>query len=138
MQVIKLMFCLRRLPSLDRAAFKAHWRDHHAPLVARHAPAMRLRRDVQCHTVDDPVAASLAAARGSPTAFDGVAELWWDSLDDRAAARGDAARAAAAELLADERRFIDLSASPLFLVAEHGVVAGGVALQPLAGSPFQP
>ena len=82
--------------------------------------------------------ASLAAARGSPTAFDGVAELWWDSLDDRAAARGDAARAAAAELLADERRFIDLSASPLFLVAEHGVVAGGVALQPLAGSPFQP
>lgn len=136
--MIKLMFCLRRLPALSRAAFQAHWRDQHAPLVARHAAAMRLRRYVQCHTVDDPVAASLAAARGSPPAFDGVAELWWDSLDDRAAARGDAARAAAVELLADERRFIDLSASPLFLVLEHGVVPGTAALQPLAGSPFQP
>lgn len=136
--MIKLMFCLRRLPSLDRAAFQAYWRDHHAPLVARHAPAMRLKRYVQCHTVDDPVAASLAAARGAPPAFDGVAELWWDSAEDRMAARGDAARAAAAELLADERCFIDLSASPLFLVAEHGVLDGGAVLQPLAGSPFQP
>ena len=136
--MIKLMFCLRRLPSLDRVAFQTYWREHHAPLVARHAAAMRLRRYMQCHTVDDPVAASLAAARGAPPAFDGVAELWWDSMDDRAAARGDAARAAAAELLADERRFIDLSASPLFLVMEHGVVADGVALQPLSGSPFQP
>ena len=136
--MIKLMFCLRRLPSLNRAAFQAYWREHHAPLVARHAPAMRLQRDVQCHTVDDPVAASLAAARGAPPAFDGVAELWWDSLADRAAARGDAARTAAAELLADERRFIDLAASPLFLVAEHGVLDGGMLLQPLAGSPFQP
>ncbi len=136
--MIKLMFCLRRLPSLERAAFQAYWRDHHAPLVARHAPAMRLRRYVQCHTVDDPVAASLAAARGAPAAFDGVAELWWDSAEDRLAARGEAARAAAAELLADERRFIDLAASPLFLVAEHGVVDGGQVLQPLAGSPFQP
>ena len=99
---------------------------------------MRLRRYGQCHTVDDPVAASLAAARGAPPAFDGVAELWWDSLDDRAAARGDAARAAAAELLADERRFIDLSASPLFLVAEHGVIEGGMTMQVLSGSPFQP
>jgi hypothetical protein len=138
--MIKLMFCLRRLPALDRAAFQAYWRDHHAPLVSRHAAAMRLRRYVQCHMVDDPVAASLAAARGSPAPFDGIAELWWDSLDDRAAARGDAARAAAAELLADERRFIDLSASPLFLVAEHAVLPGSGAssLQPLAGSPFQP
>jgi hypothetical protein len=33
--MIKLMFCLRRLPALDRAAFQAYWRDHHAPLVAR-------------------------------------------------------------------------------------------------------
>ena len=138
--MIKLMVCLRRLPALDRAAFQAYWRDHHAPLVSRHAAAMRLRRYVQCHMVDDPVAASLAAARGSPAPFDGIAELWWDSLDDRAAARGDAARAAAAELLADERRFIDLSASPLFLVAEHAVLPGSGAssLQPLAGSPFQP
>ncbi|MES2717534.1 MAG: EthD domain-containing protein [Pseudomonadota bacterium] len=136
--MIKLMFCLRRLPALDRAAFQAYWRERHAPLVARHAAAMRLRRYVQCHTVDDPVAASLAAARGAPPAFDGVAELWWDSLDDRAAARGAAVRAAAAELLADERQFIDLSASPLFLVAEHGVLPAGALLQPLGGSPFQP
>ena len=136
--MIKLMFCLRRLPALDRATFQAYWRDKHAPLVASHAAAMRLQRYVQCHTVDDPVAASLAAARGAPPPFDGVAELWWHSLDDRAAARGGAAQAAAAALLADERNFIDLSASPLFLVAEFGVLPAGTTLQPLVGSPFQP
>lgn len=139
--MIKLMFCLRRLPQLSRAQFQQHWREHHAPLVARHAAAMRLRRYVQCHTVDDAVAAHLAAERGAPAAYDGVAELWWDSLDERAAARSDASRAAAAELLADERRFIDLAASPLFLVQEHPVVDGGLLVSrgtlPLAGSPFQ-
>ena len=136
--MVKLLFCLRRLPHLNRDAFQRYWRETHAPLVAARASILGIRRYVQRHSVDEPRFERMGAPRGGLAAYDGVAELWWDSLDDRAAARGDAARAAAAELLADERRFIDLSASPLFVVMEHGVVPGTAALQPLVGSPFLP
>jgi hypothetical protein len=52
-----------------------------------------------------------------------VAELWWDSLEVLAAAAGTpAGQRAGAELLEDERRFIDLSRSPIFLAEEHVVV----------------
>lgn len=50
-----------------------------------------------------------------------VAELWFDILDDMG---GDdpARRQAQAELLADERNFIDLANSPMWLSEERVVV----------------
>jgi hypothetical protein len=58
----------------------------------------------------------LAAARGTVEAFDGVAELWWDSLDDLVAALGsEDGQRANAGLAEDEARFIDLERSSLFL-----------------------
>jgi hypothetical protein len=58
--------------------------------------------------------------------YDGVAQLWWDSVEDLQAVLADeAAQQAAAELLEDERRFIDLSASTLWLGEEHVVVGTG-------------
>jgi hypothetical protein len=66
---------------------------------------------------------ALRASRGGPGDYDGVAELWWDSLDDLAAATAsDAGRTASLELLEDERRFIDLARSPLWLGREHVVI----------------
>ena len=35
--MIKLTFCLRRLPHLSREQFQTYWREQHAPLVAKHA-----------------------------------------------------------------------------------------------------
>ena len=56
--------------------------------------------------------------------FDGVAELWWDSWDALAAnASNPAAAKAGAELLEDERTFIDLESSPLWWSEEHEIVA---------------
>jgi hypothetical protein len=40
------------------------------------------------------------------------------------AGRSDAGRAAASALLEDERRFIDLERSPLFLAEEHVIIDG--------------
>ena len=118
--MIKLVFCLRRLPRLTREEFQRYWRDNHAPLVRRHAAALGIRRYVQVHTLDDPLQDALRASRGGPDAYDGVAELWWDSRDAlEAAMRDDAGRAAALELLEDERRFIDLARSPLFVAEER-------------------
>jgi uncharacterized protein (TIGR02118 family) len=123
--VVKLSFCLRRRPELSRAEFQRYWRETHAPLVAKHAPALRIRRYVQAHALDAEMNAALRASRGSPEEYDGVAELWWESLEDLAAAvQSPAGAAAGRELLEDERRFIDLGRSPLWLSREHVVVNG--------------
>jgi hypothetical protein len=47
-----------------------------------------------------------------------VAEIWLDSLDWP---QTEAAQAAGLELLEDERRFIDLANSPIFVGEEHVV-----------------
>ena len=79
---------------------------------------------MQVHTLDHPMQDALRASRGGPEAYDGVAELWWDSMEDLARAQEDpAGRQAGRELLEDERRFIDLARSPLFVGEEHPVVA---------------
>jgi uncharacterized protein (TIGR02118 family) len=121
--MIKLSFCLVRLPHLDRAAFQAYWRETHAPLVASLAEVLQIRRYVQTHSLPAEAQAGLRASRDAPPEFDGVAELWFDSLEAMAAngARPQA-QAAAARLLEDERRFIDLPRSPLWFSREHVVV----------------
>ncbi len=35
--MIKLVFCLRRLPTLSVSEFQRYWFDNHAELVRRHA-----------------------------------------------------------------------------------------------------
>jgi uncharacterized protein (TIGR02118 family) len=121
--MVKLVFCCRRLPHLSRAEFQRYWRETHGPLVRGHAGVLRIRRYVQSHTLEHPMNAALAESRGAPDAFDGVAELWWDSLDDLAAATASAeGRAAAQELYQDERRFIDHARSPLWVCQERPMV----------------
>ena len=121
--MLKLVFCLRRLPHLSRAEFQRYWRETHGPLVRSHAAVLGIRRYVQVHTLEDPVQDTLRASRGGPEAYDGVAELWWDDRDAFAAALAEpAAQAAARELLEDEQRFIDLARSPLFVAEEKPVV----------------
>lgn len=120
--MIKLMFCLRRLPHLSRAEFQAYWRDVHAPLVFARAQVMNLKVYIQHHALADKAVERMAACRGSPPSFDGIAELHWDLTGERTEAHKDAARRANAELLDDERRFIDLTASPIFLVEDHEVI----------------
>lgn len=121
--MVKLVFCVRRLPHLTREAFQRYWRETHGPLVARYAADLRIRRYVQLHTLDHPLNALLAASRDAPAPFDGIAELWWDSPDDLAAATAsDAGRVASQALLEDERRFIDHARSPLWIADEHPVV----------------
>ena len=121
--MIKLAFCLRRLPHLTREEFQRYWRETHAPLVRRHAGVLRIRRYVQAHTLDDPIQEALRASRGGPEPYDGVAELWWDDRGAlEAATRSPEGQAAALELLEDERRFIDLARSPLFVTEERAVI----------------
>jgi hypothetical protein len=115
------MFCLRRLPHLTREQFQDYWRNVHAPLVRSHAEALGLSAYVQNHALPEALSTRLARERGAPPSFDGVAQLWWHERT-LTAAQKDAARRANALLLEDERRFIDLCASPIFLVEDHEVL----------------
>ncbi|MDX6587389.1 MAG: hypothetical protein QOI31_1862 [Solirubrobacterales bacterium] len=121
--MIKLTFVIRRKPDVEVAEFHRYWREEHSQLVATHAKTLRVRRYVQSHRIETPVDMALAAAReitGEP--YDGVAELWWDSIEDVVAVMSEeAGLAASAALLEDEARFIDLSACAIWFNEEYEI-----------------
>ncbi len=120
--MIKLTFVLVRRPELTREAFLAYWFDQHAPLVASVRESLRIRRYVQTHSLPPEASEALRQSRGGPEDYDGVAQLWWDSLEDVAAATADPAGVEAGRLLLeDERKFIDLSRSPLWWGEEKAI-----------------
>ncbi|HEY1708499.1 MAG TPA: EthD domain-containing protein [Rhizomicrobium sp.] len=119
--MIKLTFCLKRLPHLTREQFQKYWFENHAPLVAKHREVLRIRRYVQMHSGTDAMNAGIGASRNAPEMFDGVAELWWDSWDVLAEAPTPERAAAGQALLEDERKFIDLPRSPLFFGEEKTI-----------------
>jgi uncharacterized protein (TIGR02118 family) len=121
--MVKLVFCVKRLPHLSRDDFQKYWRDRHGPLVHEAARALGIQRYVQVYTLTTPLNERLRAARGSPEEYDGVAELWFESVDALVVAGATAeGRAAGKRLLDDERRFIDLANSPLWLAEENEVL----------------
>jgi uncharacterized protein (TIGR02118 family) len=123
--MIKLSFCLRRLPSLSREQFQKYWFETHGPLVRKQAKALRIQRYVQTHTLLGDAADSLRATRGGPPGYDGVAELWWkDEADLQAAMASPEGVEAGRVLLEDERKFIDLANSPLFWAREREIIPG--------------
>jgi uncharacterized protein (TIGR02118 family) len=122
--LIKLVFTIRRREGMTQDEFQRYWRSEHAQLVERHAEVLRIRRYVQTHARETDADAALAGSRGSePGRYDGVAELWWDSVEDLLeASSSEEGQIAANALLEDERRFIDLPSSPIWLGEETVVI----------------
>jgi hypothetical protein len=119
--VIRLVFLLRRQPSLSLAEFQQRWHEEHGPLVASHQTRLGILRYTQTHRLDEPLNALMAAPRGAmEEPYDGVAEVWWDSEDVVSQASStEAGQRANAELLAHEAEFIDLRNSPLWFAHEY-------------------
>jgi uncharacterized protein (TIGR02118 family) len=120
---VHLVFCLRRLPTLTLSEFLGYWRDTHGPLVRERAAALHIERYEQAHPLSGGPAQPVADVRNAPEPYDGIASLWFSSVEEFfAGGSTPEGRRAARELLEDERRFIDLERSPIWLVEDQRVV----------------
>ncbi|WP_428536439.1 EthD family reductase [Rhodopila sp.] len=73
--MIKLLSLLTRKQGITHAEFVRHWFDVHGPL-AEHVPG--IRRYVQSHITDSR---SRPDIPDTDVEVDGIAELWYDSLE---------------------------------------------------------
>jgi len=74
--LIKSISLLTRRPEISHEEFVRHWVDIHAPLA--HA-VPRLRRYVQSHILAERTRPDIPTLAVD---IDGIAELWYDSVDD--------------------------------------------------------
>ena len=122
-----MVHMLRRAPGLSQEDFAAAWRDVCGPLVASVQTDLDIVRYLQIHP--DPAGQGIdsqaAEARGGmQPPFDGIAEYWWQSEAAlRSALTSTAGKSAAAQLVANERKFVDLAASPLWFASEYPQLA---------------
>ena len=124
--MLKLIMCVIRLPHLTREDFDRHWVEQHAPLVRSHQEALGIRAYVQTVPLPmPPLEAAAGTVRGAPpVAFDGCAELWWDSLEAHVASRKtEAGQGALLALIEDEKRFVDFARSQLWYGYERTIIA---------------
>lgn len=112
--MIKLIVVVKRNAAMSPEQFHRYWRTEHAAKV-RSIPASSryVRRYVQAHTLDSEYAA------GEP-AYDGTAELWFDSVEDKNAFYSDPDYLAI--VAPDERVFADMSQSRFLVTSEEDVV----------------
>lgn len=107
---VKAIFFPHRLPGMTVEDFQHHWRTRHAPLV----PATpHLARYVQAHVLP-------ASYEGPVPPFsDGVAELWWETLEQMGEAL--ASDAVLVEQAEDVARFLDPGPQTGAVVRERSV-----------------
>lgn len=102
--MLKLVYCITKKPGLTDDEFFDYWKNVHGPIGAR---IPRMRRLVQSYRRVVP--------GDAPPDYDGVAELWFDSVEDLLAARQSAEWSAAS---ADEVNFIDHTKVAYFVSEE--------------------
>jgi uncharacterized protein (TIGR02118 family) len=114
--MIKVSIFLTRHPDLTRDEFVAYWTQKHTPLLASLPPgALQVHRYVQLLPTDGEIPGIDTAS------YDGVAELWVDSVAD--AATWFTSAAYNSDIAADEENFLDRSATR-FLYSTETVVFG--------------
>lgn len=129
--MIKFVMAIRRRDDVAPEEFHRYWLEEHGPLARGLLEPLKLRRYVQTHTLDTQLNGLLAASRGTMEPLDGLAELWFDSLDHMVAAfSSEEGQRANAALAQDEARFIDLERSSIFLTEEHVIFGGAYPEDP--------
>ena len=109
--MIKTVTLLIRRADLTPGEFHRHWQEKHAPLVWA-MPGVR--RYVQCRPVSIP---------GKESRYDGIAEVWYDTLEGLQATIGSPECLA---LLADEKNFMGAKTEDsIFVIVEEDEIESG-------------
>jgi len=124
--MIKISYLMRRLPHLTRGQFQTYWSEKHPSAAPAEAfPALGIKRYIQVLTLTlDTDARDLVIGprTGLEESFDGIAELWVDSIEvlkrDWAT---EEARGYIQTFFDDEQNFIDWSRSTI-LVSKENIV----------------
>ncbi len=104
--MLKLIYCITKKPGLTDDEFFHYWKNIHGPIGAR---IPRLRRLVQSHR------RTLPGDAQRPD-YDGMAELWFDDVEDLLAARQSPEWKAST---GDEANFIDHTKVAYFVSEER-------------------
>jgi uncharacterized protein (TIGR02118 family) len=119
--MVKLVFCCRRRSDLSFEQFQKRWLEVHGPLVRKlRAQLPQMKRYVQSHTIPGAPSEMMRASRGAKPPYDGITEVWFDSLEALGAS-GAEGLDAARQLYEDEAEFIDFADSAVFLTVEHEI-----------------
>jgi uncharacterized protein (TIGR02118 family) len=119
--MIKLVYCLRRKPEISPEEFRRYWLDQHAAIIKKHAKTLNLKRYVQTHPTPSALMDAFNKSREEPP-YDGIAEIWYDSVDDiKTASATPEGKAAAREIWTDEAKFIEGRTSPVMISVEHEI-----------------
>jgi uncharacterized protein (TIGR02118 family) len=118
------VYCVRRREDVAEDDFHRCWLEEHGPLVRSVADAIGAVRYVQSHTVSPELNALLRQSRGSAEPYEGITEVWWESLEALQAGMGTPESLEAQQrLIEDESKFIDFAGSCVF-VTEERVIFG--------------
>ncbi len=121
--MIKLSIGLKRRPSLSREQFLAYWTQQHAALVKQHAVQLGIIRYAQVHGLVESELRAAGVPDSVSSAFDGVAEVWFNDLSGAAASgRTPGGREARKLLREDERNFLDPMQSLVWWGTQHTVI----------------
>ena len=124
--MLKLTFCMHRLPHLTREQFQNYWENKH-PLSApsNAVEVLGIRKYIQVFPLSEADNSSVKKVRNGSNEFDGVAEIWIDDLETFTTKwkKGEG-KEAFESFLEDEKNFVDWERSICFL-AEEKVVLGG-------------
>lgn len=107
--MIKITYNIFARSELEPEEVRRRWMDEHGDMVRGFAPRLRLARYVQTLRQPHPLEATMSASRGqSPRYPFGMAELYWNSIDDLEWSFSDKdARDCYRSLLEDEKRFAE-------------------------------
>ncbi|MEM9123355.1 MAG: EthD domain-containing protein [Pseudomonadota bacterium] len=120
---VKLVFCVRKRDDLSSEEFYKYWLTRHGPLAREMLPKANARKYIQSHTVAPDINAALIQSRDLEDPYDGITEVWWDSLEDMQAglATPEGNDAVNNILKEDEAVFVDLKRCRVFMTEEHTI-----------------
>lgn len=109
-ELVKRVSFIKAKPGMSPQEFSAYWRDVHGPLALK-IPG--IRRYVQCHVAPE------AYEKGEP-AYDGVAQIWFETMADLQYAMNSSEYKEGAQL--DGPKFVDPEHMVHLLTEENRVV----------------